>query len=86
MRHVIVMTLTGSVGLMAIFVVDLLKPLYIAQLGAGNRGRIGYAGTVLFFLTPSASASPSPAQPSSPARSGPATGTRRGGSQPPAWC
>ena len=33
MRHVIVMTLTGSVGLMAIFVVGLLNLFYIAQLG-----------------------------------------------------
>ncbi len=52
MRHVIVMTLTGSVGLMAIFVVDLLNLFYIAQLGEQElAAAIGYAGTVLFFLT-----------------------------------
>lgn len=52
MRHVIVMTLTGSVGLMAIFVVDLLNLFYISRLGQQElAAAIGYAGTVLFFLT-----------------------------------
>ena len=52
MRHVIVMTLTGSVGLMAVFMVDLLNLFYIAQLGEQElAAAIGYAGTVLFFLT-----------------------------------
>ena len=52
MRHVIVMTLTGSVGLMAVFLVDLLNLFYIAQLGEQElAAAIGYAGTVLFFLT-----------------------------------
>jgi putative MATE family efflux protein len=55
MRHVIVMTLTGSIGLMAIFVVDLLNLFYIARLGEQElAAAIGYAGTVLFFLTSSA--------------------------------
>jgi putative MATE family efflux protein len=52
MRHVIVMTATGSVGLVAIFMVDLLNLFYIAQLGEQElAAAIGYAGTVLFFLT-----------------------------------
>lgn len=52
MRHVIVMTLTGSVGLMAVFVVDLLNLFYIARLGEQElAAAIGYAGSVLFFLT-----------------------------------
>jgi putative MATE family efflux protein len=52
MRHVIVMTATGSVGLIAIFMVDLLNLFYIAQLGQQElAAAIGYAGTVLFFLT-----------------------------------
>ncbi|KAF0119623.1 MAG: MATE efflux family protein [Xanthobacteraceae bacterium] len=52
MRHVVVMTLTGSVGLMAVFLVDLLNLFYIAQLGEQElAAAIGYAGTVLFFLT-----------------------------------
>ncbi|MCA0318666.1 MAG: polysaccharide biosynthesis C-terminal domain-containing protein [Proteobacteria bacterium] len=52
MRHVIVMTATGSIGLVAIFVVDLLNLFYIAQLGEQElAAAIGYAGTLLFFLT-----------------------------------
>ncbi|WP_244488650.1 hypothetical protein [Bosea sp. Leaf344] len=33
MRHVAVMTATGSIGLMAIFLVDLLSLLYVSWLG-----------------------------------------------------
>ncbi|MGL4286799.1 MAG: MATE family efflux transporter [Phreatobacter sp.] len=52
MRHVIDMTVTGAVGLIAIFVVDLLNLFYIARLGQQElAAAIGYAGTVLFFLT-----------------------------------
>ena len=50
MRHVVVMTATGSIGLMAIFVVDFLNLFYIALLGQQElAAAIGYAGTVLFF-------------------------------------
>ena len=50
MRHVMVMTATGSIGLMAIFVVDFLNLFYIAMLGQQQlAAAIGYAGTVLFF-------------------------------------
>jgi len=50
MRHVVVMTATGSIGLMAIFVVDFLNLFYIALLGEQElAAAIGYAGTVLFF-------------------------------------
>src|ERR1044072_1850450 len=50
MRHVAVMTATGSIGLMAIFVVDFLNLFYIALLGQAElAAAIGYAGTVLFF-------------------------------------
>jgi putative MATE family efflux protein len=50
MRHVVVMTATGSIGLMAIFVVDFLNLFYIALLGQAElAAAIGYAGTVLFF-------------------------------------
>jgi putative MATE family efflux protein len=50
MRHVVVMTATGSIGLMAIFVVDFLNLFYIARLGEAElAAAIGYAGTVLFF-------------------------------------
>ena len=50
MRHVVVMTATGSIGLMAIFVVDFLNLFYIALLGEQElAAAIGYAGTLLFF-------------------------------------
>jgi Na+-driven multidrug efflux pump len=52
MRHVVVMTATGSIGLMAVFVVDLLNLFYISLLGEQElAAAIGYAGTVLFFAT-----------------------------------
>lgn len=50
MRHVIVMTATGSVGLMAIFVVDALNLFYISLLGVEElAAAIGFASTLLFF-------------------------------------
>lgn len=50
MRHVVVMTITGSVGLMSIFLVDFANLFYIAQLGQQElAAAIGYAGTILFF-------------------------------------
>jgi putative MATE family efflux protein len=52
MRHVVVMTATGTIGLMAIFVVDVLNLYYIARLGRAElAAAIGYAGTLLFFAT-----------------------------------
>ncbi|MEO0543655.1 MAG: MATE family efflux transporter [Pseudomonadota bacterium] len=51
MRHVIVMTLTASVGLIAIFLVDALNLFYISLLGEKQlAAAIGYAGTLQFFL------------------------------------
>ena len=50
MRHVVVMTATGSVGLVAVFAVDALNLFYIAQLGEEElAAAIGFAGTLLFF-------------------------------------
>jgi putative MATE family efflux protein len=52
LRHVLVMTATGSVGLVAIFAVDLLNLFYISLLGEQElAAAVGYAGTVLFFGT-----------------------------------
>lgn len=52
MRHVVVMSLTSSVGLMAIFVVDLINILYISWLkDPVSTAAVGYAGAVLFFTT-----------------------------------
>ena len=51
-RHVSVMALTSSVGLMAIFVVDLINIIYISWLqDAESTAAIGYAGAILFFTT-----------------------------------
>lgn len=51
-RHVSVMALTSSVGLMAVFVVDLINMLYVAMLGREElAAAIGYAGAILFFTT-----------------------------------
>lgn len=50
MRHVAVMTATGSLGLIAIFMVDALNLFYISQLGVQElAAAIGFAGTLMFF-------------------------------------
>lgn len=51
MRHVVVMTATGSIGLMAIFLVDFLTLLYISWLGDPQlTAAVGFASQVSFFL------------------------------------
>ncbi|MEL6201626.1 MAG: MATE family efflux transporter [Pseudomonadota bacterium] len=51
MRHVVVMTMTASIGLVAIFLVDALNLFYISLLGEKElAAAIGYAGTLQFFL------------------------------------
>ncbi|MGH6801351.1 MAG: MATE family efflux transporter, partial [Methylocella sp.] len=50
MRHVIVMTASSSVGLMAIFAVDLLSMLWVSRLGDPKlTAAVGFATQVLFF-------------------------------------
>ena len=50
MRHVVVMTAAGSVGLVAIFMVDLLSLLYISWLGDPRlTAGVGFATIVLFL-------------------------------------
>lgn len=50
MRHVIVMTATGSVGLMAIFVVDLISLYWVSKLGEeALKAAVGYASQILFL-------------------------------------
>ena len=52
MRHVLIMTITGSIGLMAIFCVDLISLFYISRLGQSTlTAGVGYASVVLFFAT-----------------------------------
>jgi len=50
MRHVIVMTVTSSVGLVALFLVDFADMYFISLLGEIEMAAaIGYAGSIMFF-------------------------------------
>lgn len=52
LRHVLVMSATGSIGLMAVFLVDALNLFYISLLGQQElAAAIGYAATLIFFTT-----------------------------------
>ncbi len=52
MRHVAVMAFTGSIGLMALFVVDFVDLIFISMLGQAElAAAVGYAGAILFFTT-----------------------------------
>ncbi len=49
MRHVVTMTLTGAIGLMALFAVDLADLYFLSLLNDTNvTAAIGYAGTISF--------------------------------------
>ncbi|WP_316861558.1 MATE family efflux transporter [uncultured Cohaesibacter sp.] len=49
-RHVITMTATGSVGLVAVFAVDFANLFYISMLGQAElAAAIGYSATIMFF-------------------------------------
>ncbi|MET0169909.1 MAG: MATE family efflux transporter [Aliihoeflea sp.] len=51
MRHVVTMTATGSIGLIAVFVVDALNLFYISMLGVQElAAAIGFASTLMFFM------------------------------------
>ncbi|MEM1074054.1 MAG: MATE family efflux transporter [Pseudomonadota bacterium] len=51
-RHISVMSLTASVGLMAIFAVDFIDMIFISMLGKAElAAAVGYAATILFFTT-----------------------------------
>lgn len=50
MRHVVTMTSTGAVGLLSIFLVDVVNLFYISLLGEQElAAAVGYASTILFF-------------------------------------
>ncbi|WCE28644.1 MATE family efflux transporter [Vibrio sp. SCSIO 43137] len=52
MRHILVMSGTGSIGLMALFLVDLLDMMFISMLGQVElAAAVGFAGTLIFFAT-----------------------------------
>ena len=51
-RHVTVMSLTASLGLVAVFAVDLIDMIFISMLGQDAlAAAVGYAGAILFFTT-----------------------------------
>lgn len=51
LRHVLVMTATGAVGLVAVFMVEFLTLLYISRLGDTElTAAVGYASQVTFLL------------------------------------
>jgi putative MATE family efflux protein len=51
-RHVSVMSLTASVGLMAVFLVDFVDMIFISMLGKSElAAAVGYAGAILFFTS-----------------------------------
>lgn len=51
-RHVTIMSLTASVGLMSVFVVDFVDMIFISMLGKAElAAAIGYAAAILFFTT-----------------------------------
>ena len=52
LRHISVMALTSTIGLMAVFLVDLVDMLFISMLGHEElAAAIGYAGAILFFTS-----------------------------------
>ena len=52
MGHIVSMTSAGAVGLVALFLVDLVDMYFISLLGeSALAAAIGFAGTVLFFTT-----------------------------------
>lgn len=51
-RHVTVMSMTASLGLMAVFVVDFVDMIFISMLGKSElAAAVGYAGAILFFTS-----------------------------------
>ena len=51
MRHVAVMTATGSIGIVAIFAVDVLSLFWVSRLGVDSyKAAIGYASQLFFML------------------------------------
>jgi len=52
MRHVTIMSLTTSIGLMAIFLVDLIDIYFISRLGQDTlAAAAGYASAIMFFTS-----------------------------------
>lgn len=50
--HISVMSLTASIGLMAVFLVDFVDMIFISMLGKAElAAAVGYTGAILFFTT-----------------------------------
>lgn len=50
MRHVMTMTVTSSIGILAIFAVDFVDVIFISMIGQAElAAAVGYAGSLLFF-------------------------------------
>ena len=50
--HIVVMTLTSTAGLVAVFLVDLVDMFFLSLLGQeALAASVGFAGTLLFFMT-----------------------------------
>ncbi|MEM9342780.1 MAG: MATE family efflux transporter [Pseudomonadota bacterium] len=51
-KHITVMSLTASLGLMAVFAVDFIDMVFISMLGKAElAAAVGYAGAILFFTS-----------------------------------
>lgn len=52
LKHITEMSLTASLGLLALFIVDLVDMLFISMLGVPElAAAVGFAGSLLFFTT-----------------------------------
>lgn len=52
LRHILVMSSTSAIGLLALFIVDLVDMYFLSLLGQAElAAAVGFAGTLLFFLT-----------------------------------
>jgi Na+-driven multidrug efflux pump len=86
-RHISVMSLTASVGLMAVFLVDFVDMIFISMLGKAElAAAVGYAGAILFFTTSVGIGMAIAGRARlSPVRSGPMTKSWRAGVPPTRW-
>ncbi|WP_261815643.1 MATE family efflux transporter [Vibrio gallicus] len=52
MKHILTMSGAGSIGLMSLFIVDLIDMMFISMLGQVElAAAVGFAGTLMFFST-----------------------------------
>lgn len=52
MRHIVLMTLSSTVGLLSLFFVDLVDMYFLSLLGQKElAAAVGFSGTLLFFMT-----------------------------------